>query len=131
MRHKPTHEIWAFIYLGVLLGAFVLTLAASLMVPKPARAHDHNGMVFDSWCCNGDDENGDCHEIPSSAVSIDYSTGIVHVKLKSGDHPLVDIPRAYSKKLSDTRRSTNGLHYACLHPHPAILRCLYLPPEAF
>lgn len=115
---------------------FVLFLASMTMLMVAAsiieaRAHTHNGMVFDSFCCNGNSENGDCQEIPASAVTINSATGMVTVKLKPGDHPLVTVPREYQMRYADTRRSTNGLTYACLYPHPAILRCLYLPPEAF
>lgn len=116
-----------------------IALAAGLAVGMifiawawPALAHTHNGMVFDSYCCNGNSENGDCQEIPASAVTIDSSTGLVHVTLKPGDHPLVKLTTyKYTMKYSETRRSTNGLYYACLYPHPSILRCLYLPPESF
>lgn len=104
-------------------------VAYLLVRPTPAYPHTTaTGMKFDTWCCNGNNVNGDCQPIPDAAVTpVD---GGYEVILLPGMHPMVTKPHTYFMPLDKVRRSTDGLTYACLYPTEDVLRCLYRTPEA-
>jgi len=105
---------------------FAVIVAAAL----PAGAHtSKHGMKYDSWCCNGSAVNGDCQEIPDSAV--EFVPGGYRVTLAPGEHKLVTRPHSYFKRADKVRFSTDGHYHACLWPTQDSLRCLYVVPMGF
>ncbi len=118
------------VFRGVVATIGIAAIGLVLLGVVSAWAHQtKTGMKFDGWCCNGNTMNGDCQEIPGTAVKQVGNT--VHVTLKPGDHPLVTKPHEYTMERDKVRRSTDGLYYACLFPTENFLRCLYLPPDSF
>lgn len=116
---------WA-VWWGLL--AFLVAAALVYVTVRPARAHTTvTGMMFDTWCCNGNNVNGDCQPIPEAAVK--PVTGGYQVTLLPGMHPMVTEPHTYFMPQDKVRLSTDGLVYACLYPTEAELRCLYMMPE--
>lgn len=96
----------------------------AMLLPSVALAHTSpTGQVFDRWCCNGKD----CQAIPTESVTIN-AAGEYEIRLRPGDHPMVTKVHVFTKAISETRPSSDGLFYACLWPTEDTLRCLYAPP---
>lgn len=122
-------------HLKVAAAAVALNVAAvgigvglAYVLVSPAWPHTTaTGMTFDTWCCNGNQVNGDCQPIPEAAVK--PATGGYQVTLLPGMHPMVTEPHTYFMPQDKVRLSTDGLVYACLYPTEAELRCLYMMPE--
>lgn len=104
-----------------------LGVIASLLLASGAYAHESvAGMPYNTWCCNGNGQSGDCQEIPDSAVRT--IPGGYQITLGEGDHRLVTRSHIFTKKQSETRWSTDGRYHACLYPTEDELRCFYAPP---
>ncbi len=67
----------------------VLTVLFLLMaLTATALAHEsHKGFKYESYCCNGDAETGDCQMIPTRSVRVTQDG--YEVSLAPGDHRLV------------------------------------------
>lgn len=110
-----------------ILSAIAASLLAYAWGAGEAYPHDHKGMVFDPYCCNGNSTTGDCQEIPQSSVRA--APGGYQVTLRPGDHPkVVKQAHTYFVEQSKVRPSTNGLFYGCVYPTEDTLRCFYAPP---
>lgn len=127
-REYPTRRMRTMtLIMWVGLPFFVIWLIWALFFAVSAYAHDHKGMVFDPWCCNGNSTTGDCQEIPRQSVRA--VNGGYQVVLAPGQHPRVILKsHVYFVPQDKVRDSTNGLYYACIYPNEATLRCFYAPP---
>jgi hypothetical protein len=114
-----TLALWA-----AMVGVWLLT---SALLASGAYAHQAvSGMPYNTWCCNGNGQNGDCQEIPDSAVRT--IPGGYQITLQVGDHRLVTRSHIFTKTQAETRWSTDGRYHACLYPTEDELRCFYAPP---
>lgn len=94
-----------------------------------ARAYSHNadmGWAYDPYCCNGNQDHGDCQEIDSKTVKpVD---GGYLVTLNPGDHRLVTTPHTYMVPNDKVKYSPDGHYHACLWPSEDKMQCFYAPP---
>ena len=104
----------AMIITGALIFGAIVALGSC------AQAHEHDGMVYDSWCCN----NQDC----SVAEDVKFlGDGKLQVTTKHGT-ALFDLRTIPAFRI---KPSTDGRYHACivkssLAPQPKG-RCIYLP----
>lgn len=110
----------------VVLTVFFLFFAIS----ATALAHEsHKGFKYESYCCNGNAETGDCQMIPTRSVRV-TSDGY-EVSLAPGDHRLVTRRHVFSWSQSEARRSEDGEYHLCLFPDEDTPRCFYAPDMGF
>lgn len=111
----------------------VLVIAAALFglafMASPPKVKAHEAMShkweYDADCCNGNAVEGDCQEIPASAVKV--VDGGYEITLRPGDHRLVTVPHTWTKATKEARWSKDENYHACLWPNEATLRCFYAP----
>lgn len=95
-----------------------------------ALAHEsHKGFKYESYCCNGDAETGDCQMIPTRSVRV-TSDGY-EVSLAPGDHPMVTRRHVFNWSQSQARRSEDGEYHLCLFPDEDTPRCFYAPDMGY
>ncbi len=109
----------------------VLTvLFLSLAFSATALAHEsHKGFKYESYCCNGDAETGDCQMIPTRSVRV-TSDGY-EVSLAPGDHRMVTRRQIFNWSQREARRSEDGEYHLCLFPDEDTPRCFYAPDMGF
>ena len=86
----------------------VLTVLFLLLaLSATALAHEsHKGFKYESYCCNGDAETGDCQMIPTRSVRV--TPDGYEVSLAPGDHRMVTRRHVFSWSQREARRSTVG-----------------------
>ncbi|HWV44143.1 hypothetical protein [Pseudorhodoplanes sp.] len=115
--------------LAVAVGALIGVAAFIVLFVAAAFAHQaHTGWVYDSECCFGDHNTGDCQQIDSRTVEI-TSQGY-RITLKPGDHRKVTKPHVFIVPQSAARKSMDGDYHLCLWPSEDDMRCFYAPPPA-
>ncbi|RRN68748.1 hypothetical protein EIQ31_19690 [Agrobacterium deltaense] len=93
-------------------------------------AHEsHKGFKYESYCCNGDAETGDCQMIPTRSVRV-TSDGY-EVSLAPGDHRMVTRRHVFNWSQSQARRSEDGEYHLCLFPDEDTPRCFYAPDMGY
>ena len=97
---------------AVAIGMFILFLIF-VMWAQPTSAHEHDGMVYDSWCCN----NKDC--APADVKFLD--NGQLQATTKHGT-ALFDLRTMPKFRI---KPSTDGRYHACIAAKKG--RCIYLP----
>lgn len=108
-----------------------LFLACMLIaISSVAEAHHApSGFKYEAFCCNGDDETGDCQPIRSETV---HPNGAGYqITLKPGDHRLATRQHVFLVPQSKTLESPDGLFHLCLFPNEDTVRCFYAPPMNF
>jgi hypothetical protein len=108
-----------------------LILLMMVMICAPsATAHEaHSGFKYERYCCNGDDQTGDCQMIPMRTVKI-TPDGYV-VSLGPGDHRLVTRKHVFNWSQAQVRHSDDGEYHLCLYPNEDTPRCFYAPDMGF
>ena len=118
----------SIIILRIIAWPAAFAIAVWLLIVA-ARAHQSpTGWVYDSVCCFGDHNTGDCQQIPSHTVEI-TSQGY-RITLKPGDHRKATKHHVFIVPQSDARKSMDGDYHLCLWPSEDDLRCFYAPPPA-
>ncbi|KAA3505309.1 hypothetical protein EXN24_01295 [Rhizobium rhizogenes] len=109
----------------------VLTVLFLLMAfNATALAHEsHKGFKYESYCCNGDAETGDCQMIPTRSVRVTQDG--YEVSLAPGDHRLVTRRHVFSWSQREARRSEDGEYHLCLFPDEDTPRCFYAPDMGY
>lgn len=93
---------------------------AATLLATQSRAHTApSGMVYDPYCCNGND----CRPAPEGAVR--GVKGGWAVTLNPGDHPMITKPLRAFMAHADTKPSEDGAFHICVWPQDT-LRCLYV-----
>jgi hypothetical protein len=93
-------------------------------------AHEaHTGWKYESYCCNGNEQTGDCQMIPTRSVRV--TQGGYEVSLAPGDHRLVTRKHLFKWSQGETRRSQDGEYHLCLYPNEDTPRCFYAPDMGF
>lgn len=106
----------------------VVTVAFAL-VPSVSAHESHKGFKYESYCCNGNSETGDCQMIPTKSVRV--VQGGYEVSLAPGDHRLVTRRHVFNWSQNQTRRSEDGEYHLCLYPDENTPRCFYAPDMGF
>jgi hypothetical protein len=106
----------------------VFTLVFAL-VPSVSAHESHKGFKYESYCCNGNAETGDCQMIPMKSVRI--VQGGYEVSVVPGDHRLVTRRHVFNWSQNQTRRSEDGEYHLCLYPDENTPRCFYAPDMGF
>lgn len=110
-------------------GILTVCLLVALFIMAMTRSYGHNadmGWNYDPYCCNGNQEHGDCQEIDSKTVK--PVEGGFLVTLNPGDHRLVTKPHTYMVPNDQIKHSPDGRYHACLYPTENDMRCFYVPP---
>lgn len=124
---NPMPEILAIVGLSMLAWGMVVLAVMLIWASTPASAHDAPlGWSYDTFCCNGNGQHGDCAPVPAS--SIKAVDGGYEITLRPGDHPMITRPHIFFKAWPESRLSQDGNFHVCLWPSQDSLRCLYVPP---
>lgn len=107
----------------ILAGMVVLFAAAA------DAHHAPSGFVYEPYCCNGNDESGDCQKIASETVQ--PSGDGYQVTLQPGDHRLATRKHVFLIPQSKAMNSPDGAYHLCLFPNEDTVRCFYAPPIGF
>ena len=109
---------------------FFSALLAMLSCWSGAGAHDtESGWTYPPACCRGDQERGDCKEIPNASVSTGPDG--FRVLLNPGDHHLVTRQQSFRIPYGDTIPSGDSHFHICLHPTEDHANCFFAPPDGF
>ncbi|WP_112437112.1 MULTISPECIES: hypothetical protein [unclassified Rhizobium] len=95
-----------------------------------AQAHDApSGWAYEPYCCNGDNETGDCQMIPPKSVAI--TPNGYRVTLLPGDHRLVTHAHVFLLPMGRAMKSGDGDYHLCLFPNEDTPRCFYAPEMGY
>lgn len=124
---NPMPEILSIVGLSMLAWGLVVLVAILIATSIPASAHEAPlGWAYETFCCNGNGQHGDCAPVPTSSVkAVD---GGYEITLRPGDHPMITSPHTFFKAERETRLSGDEHYHVCLWPSQHNLRCLYVPP---
>lgn len=114
-----------------MLGQFhKFMFVAAALVATPVLGHmAPSGMEYEPFCCQGDNEQGDCQPVKESTVKI--VDGGFQVTLDAGDHRLVTRHHVFFVPYQKSRLSTDTSYHVCLFPDEDTLRCFYRPMMSF
>jgi hypothetical protein len=107
----------------------ILTVMMIAFASSVAAHESHKGFKYESYCCNGNAETGDCQMIPEKSVRI--TPNGYEVSLAPGDHRLVTRKHQFNWSQGDARRSEDGEYHLCLYPNEDTPRCFYAPDMGF
>ena len=103
---------------------------SALSCCNSATAHDtESGWSYPPACCRGDNESGDCQEVPNTNVST-APDGFT-VLLSPGDHHLVKKPHVFRIPYGATIPSGDSHFHICLHPTEDDVNCFFAPAYGF
>lgn len=103
---------------------------SALSCCSSATAHDtESGWTYPPACCRGDNERGDCQEVPNTNVST-APDGFT-VLLSPGDHHLVKKRHVFRIPYGATIPSGDSHFHICLHPTEDDVNCFFAPAYGF
>lgn len=108
------------------------SILIGVMIAFASCAYGHDaplGWRYEPYCCNGNDDNGDCQMIPTKSVKI--VQGGYQVTLAPGDHRLVTRYHVFKLPQQTTRRSQDSAYHLCLFPDENTPRCFYAPDMGY
>ena len=107
----------------------ILVVTVTAFATAAHAHHAPSGFTYEPYCCNGDDESGDCQQISSKTVR--PSREGYEVTLLPGDHKLVTRRHVFLIPQAQTRESPDGAYHLCLFPNEDTVRCFYAPPLGY